>query len=438
MDKATRKYLERYAEKINYTAILQSLSGHVFDHAIVVPCRAEGVGIQQLTTSIPHESQNILLILVINGREDDSEKVRQLNHESRAFLRNHFESRPVEDRGVDVYDSGFGTIISINCFEGEHCLSSREGVGLARKMGTDLALFLWTQDRIRSPYIQSTDADVQLPCDLLEQIYSIPRKPNFSALLLPFFHQPRPNTVEVSRASAIYEMSLRYYVMGLRYTGSPYAHHTIGSTILVHANDYAKVRGYPKRLAGEDFYILNKLRKLRPIHRCSGEPLQIQGRISRRVPFGTGRKIEEIRDHGECTFYSPQIFENLRQFLSLINELCYEPMRVADCFTNSKNVVIECLAELGYLNGIRTALRNEGTPHVRSERFLVYFDALKTLRTIHALRDRHFPNVDFQDALKHAPFLSNWTERPTNVEKAREALAELENSYFLVPPNNHL
>ena len=46
---------------------------------------------------------------------------------------------------------------------------------------------------------------------------------------------------------------MSYYVAGLAMAGSGYAHHSLGSTIAVHAKSYAAVRGYPKRSAGEDF-----------------------------------------------------------------------------------------------------------------------------------------------------------------------------------------
>ena len=66
--------------------------------------------------------------------------------------------------------------------------------------------------------------------------------------------------------SRLYEYSLRYYVAGLTYAQSPYAFHTIGSTMAVNAEHYASVRGFPRREAGEDFYLLNKLAKVGSVH----------------------------------------------------------------------------------------------------------------------------------------------------------------------------
>ncbi len=57
---------------------------------------------------------------------------------------------------------------------------------------------------------------------------------------------------------------------------------------------YAGVRGYPKRSAGEDFYLLNKICKLAPIKRLLEPTLTIQARPSSRVPFGTGPALQRI------------------------------------------------------------------------------------------------------------------------------------------------
>src|SRR5690606_17786041 len=95
-------------------------------------------------------------------------------------------------------------------------------------------------------------------------------------------------------ALVLYEISLRSYEYGLAYAGSPYAFQTLGSTLALNPAAYAKVRGFPKRLAGEDFYILNKLIKIGPIYLRNDRCLQIKDRPSQRVPFGTGTSVFKI------------------------------------------------------------------------------------------------------------------------------------------------
>ena len=68
-------------------------------------------------------------------------------------------------------------------------------------------------------------------------------------------------------------LSLRYYVAGMKYARSHLTHfHTIGSTMAVRASYYAKVRGFPKREAGEDFYLLNKLAKVGTVLELEASP----------------------------------------------------------------------------------------------------------------------------------------------------------------------
>ena len=179
-------------------------------------------------------------------------------------------------------------------------------------------------DHIQSPYLLCSDADVYFPADLYEQLGSDAGRTSPSARLLPYWHQPEPDTPEVRHASALYEVSLRYYVLG-RYAGSPYAFHTIGSTIAVNASACARARGFPKRLAAEDFYLLNKLHKIRPVQCTTGEPLRIAGRVSHRVPFGTGKAVDTILTRGDWPMYAPDTFSYLRELLRDIERAAITP-----------------------------------------------------------------------------------------------------------------
>ena len=76
-------------------------------------------------------------------------------------------------------------------------------------------------------------------------------------------------------ATALYELRLHHYVLGLEYAGSPYAYHTLGSCLAVKADAYAQVRGFPKRAGAEDFYLLNKLAKLGAMPRLQGRCIRI-------------------------------------------------------------------------------------------------------------------------------------------------------------------
>src|SRR5262249_38957583 len=147
-----------------------------------------------------------------------------------------------------------------------HLLPEGQGVGLARKIGFDLAARLFAAGRLRSPFIHSTDADVRLPEDYFERAEE---GAIAAALVYPFSHRPEEDPV-LARAVFLYEISLRYYVLGLAFAGSPHAYHTIGSAFAARASAYVSVRGFPKRDAAEDFYLLSKIAKVGPVFSLGG------------------------------------------------------------------------------------------------------------------------------------------------------------------------
>ena len=111
--------------------------------------------------------------------------------------------------------------------------------------------------------------------------------------IVAYEHQMPSDDIEQA-AICSYEIFLRYWVLGLQYARSPYAFHSIGSTIVTTADGYLAVRGMNRREAGEDFYFLNKLAKTGPIRQIRETVVYPSARISRRVPFGTGAAVEKI------------------------------------------------------------------------------------------------------------------------------------------------
>ena len=119
-----------------------------------------------------------------------------------------------------------------------------------------------------------------------------------SAAVYPFEHARNPD-IRVQHAQALYDASLHYYVAGLKWAGSPWAFHTIGSTLAINAAHYAQARGFPKRRAAEDFYLLNKLAKLGHIETLSSPPLadQISSRPPLRRSVQEGKKLPSYPDN---------------------------------------------------------------------------------------------------------------------------------------------
>ena len=71
-----------------------------------------------------------------------------------------------------------------------------------------------------------------------------------------------------------------HYEKSVSESGSIYGFTALGSTMVIGASTYAAVRGFPKKNAGEDFYMLNKIRKLAHIKAVAGTPIEIPDELA--------------------------------------------------------------------------------------------------------------------------------------------------------------
>jgi hypothetical protein len=111
-------------------------------------------------------------------------------------------------------------------------------------------------------------------------------------------------------------LHLRYYIMGLKYSGFPYAFHTVGSAMAVKAYQYIKAGGMNRRQAGEDFYFIQKLVQLGGYYSLNSTTVYPSPRESLRVPFGTGAAIARLMYNTEERFLTYN-FESFRELGSL-------------------------------------------------------------------------------------------------------------------------
>ncbi|MXW51327.1 MAG: hypothetical protein F4X81_12285 [Gammaproteobacteria bacterium] len=306
-----------------------------------------------------------LVILVVNAPSDAGAKAR---HRTEAFWR--------ALGGVDDEPFHFSRwrrqldLLAVNRAAPNRLIPRRQGVGLARKIAADMACALIAAGRINSPWIHMTDADAELPADYFAHVPSRP-----GCALHPFRHEAPP---ELADAMRLYELHLRYYVNRLRWAGSPYAFHTIGSTISIHADTYVNVRGVPKRNAGEDFHLLNKAAKVAPIHRLSHPEIRLKARLSTRVPFGTGPALSRMIGDDRPPSYAPESFNRLAEVIAHIDS--------AAPLSNESAALLE---EMGYPRFRNQAQRQRRRPETLRKATHEWFDGLRTLRFIHLARRFH-------------------------------------------------
>jgi hypothetical protein len=110
-------------------------------------------------------------------------------------------------------------------------------------------------------------------------------------------------------------LALSFHSLIFQWTGWPYGFYTIGSTICVSAESYAKVRGMTTKKAGEDFYFLHKVRHVTQIGFIQKTKVYPLARISERVPFGTGKSIGRLKNEKkEQDTFIFEGFEMLKKF----------------------------------------------------------------------------------------------------------------------------
>lgn len=195
----------------------------------------------------------------------------------------------------------------------------QQGVGWARKLLFDNILASCDTNEI----IVSMDADTDFDTHYLEQLMNVVRhNPTCSALCVPYYH-PLTGDDATNRAMLRYECYMRHYLINLLHINSPYAFSALGSAMAFPAWAYRRVGGITPLQGGEDFYLMQKFAKTGTLIRNIDTCVYPQGRISHRVPFGTGpaiaRGVEGQAD--SYPFFAPEGFLHIKQTTDLFPQL---------------------------------------------------------------------------------------------------------------------
>lgn len=437
--KALAKYAEHYSER---EARGLTGWGETFGHVLVIPAYDEAEALTRSLAQLPSGPLgNILIILVINAPEDASPQSQERTREVLVELRRQLG--PGKAVGVsqtmELMDHPLGRVLAIDRCSPSRLLPKGQGVGLARKIGCDAALSLHSRGKILSSWIHTTDADVLLPADYFFRAAPQGRRRPAAALLYPSWHQCETDPV-LADAMRRYEIFLRYYVLGLAHAGSPYAFQTLGSTLAIDSLAYAQVRGFPRRAAGEDFYILGKLAKVGQVLRLAGEPIQISGRFSHRVPFGTGAALGQIAPAlsagQQYRIYSPEVFRYLRAWSKAFARFAQAggektPRGALEEAASSEptvsfDLLLSTARDLGILEAMRRSAVIASDAFTLSRHLHTWFDAFRTLKLIHYLTQQAFPRRELLQAIRSADFIDPASSATSSLETLRVNLAVAE------------
>jgi hypothetical protein len=281
------------------------------------------------------------------------------------------------------------------------------GVGLARKIGMDEALYRADSlNRLALPIV-CFDADSTCDANYLTEIEiyfaAHPKSPGCSI----YFEHPLENedthhgvtektppqcasavipSSSLNEAITLYELHLRYYVQGLRLAGFPHAYHTIGSSMAVRASAYMKQGGMNKRQAGEDFYFLHKIIPLGNFGEINTTRVIPSPRPSDRVPFGTGRAVRDYLATRKFETYPIESFHDLKDLFANIPALreSNEPL-------TKLAAPLQQFLTAQYIERTLAEIRTHTTTaETFRARFFRWFDGFLAMKYIHHARDTNY------------------------------------------------
>ncbi len=393
--KAIVKYLNNYAEPESdaLLKLAQNVSKPILQ-ALVIPAYKESESFVERLLALPcSEQSHTLSLIILNGPQQIPNEEASQTLAPLRYLQTHTTLLQQLQPGIDVFAHQNHIIVTVDLIQHRASKWKEFGVGFARKLGMDMCLWLYHHRILINPFVRSSDADVIWPPRYLD---APAVDANTSAIIYPFQHGPvQPDDKSCCQAAALYDAWLRYYVEGLRWSGSPWSFHTIGSIFAVHLEHYAMNRGFPKREAGEDFYLLNKLAKTGVIHCPNSQPLLLSNRTSNRTPFGTGKSIHQIELNSlqSWHFYHPDIFQQLKYWYQ-------HREQHHNCTELSLPEQATPIQEALQAMGIEKQLHHCRKAQTNKQNFIRQLDnkldAFLTRKLVHWLRDHYFASLNFE------------------------------------------
>ncbi|MCE1189702.1 MAG: hypothetical protein LWX56_11255 [Ignavibacteria bacterium] len=378
------KYLQKYGRPGTYNL---NSSPDFIDTIVVIPALAERNNLNALINSLAEQDTDSLnhtvFLFVVNNSEDADEEVIADNLDSLKYLSGLFS---------DVQYSKLSLAI-IDCSSPGQSLPKKDaGVGLARKIGLDTALTLFTHQKPDNLLI-CLDADCTVPENYLLVLRDEMKSHGVHVASIQYEHKlPFEDEMNL-RAIICYELFLRHYTLGLKYAGSDYAFHAVGSSMCFTAEAYIKAEGMNKQKAGEDFYFLQKAAKFTSIHTINSTRVYPSPRSSFRVPFGTGRSVARFYadNSNEYKVHALTSFVILKKWLAVFRKNNFLDGRNLLLLADEIDVHLgEFLREQKFITEW-DKIRQCGGKLEQQQR--IWFDGFKTMKLLHYLRDYGYPDM---------------------------------------------
>lgn len=359
---------------------------------VVIPCHDEpnvSGSLDALWSCAPPE-RSVEVIVVLNHSEDAPDSVRTNNQKSREEVDAWRRRNPAEGMRLEVLTS----------FDQPR---KRAGVGLSRKIGMDEAVRRFDRTSIGDGgVIACFDADCACERDYLVELERhFDRHPQTPGCSVRFEHPLDQATLPGQREAIVaYELHLRCYINGLRFAGFPGAFQTVGSSMAVRSWAYQKQGGMNCRQAGEDFYFLHRIIELGGFTELNSAKVIPSPRPSHRVPFGTGRAVQErlVRSDKADSTYALQSYLDLKEFLALAAGLREATPVEADRAVKELSPALRSYLEGQGFGGELEKMRREtrGEDAFR-RRFFGWFNAFRVMKSLHHCREQAYGEGDLRE-----------------------------------------
>lgn len=362
---------------------------------IVIPCHKEPHLLKTLNAlaacTLP--KCNIEVIVVINAAENSSKEILKEN----TFTEVELERWIIKNESVALR---YFYII-------KNDLPAKDaGVGLARKIGMDEAVRRFDAIENENGVIVCLDSDCTVESNYLTALENhFLLHPSATGCSIYFEHPLEGDEFapEVYEGIIRYELFLRYYNCGLRFSGYPLAWHTIGSSMAVRTKIYQQQGGMNKRKAGEDFYFLTKLFPLGDFTELNETTVFPSPRPSERVPFGTGKAINKWLEEGTNNLptYNPKTFTDLAELVELIPELYAASLdTIPQKIQHLSPALLAFLSDNDVENKLAEINANVKSKEQFINRFYRWFGNFMVLKFVHFARDKYYGQQSIEEAAK--------------------------------------
>lgn len=375
-----QRYLSQLKPQFLETQLPQRM---VADMIVVIPCLDEK-DLNMTLQSLLHcekEGFQTLVVIILNSSERSPISIVEQNRKS-------FDETIEFANKNRTPDLDFFPLIF------ENLPRKHAGVGLARKIGMDLAVSHFHSFANSEGIIVSLDADCTVWPHFLSKIYrAYKTSAKLNCTVQNFSHRVENNDARLENAIRQYEQYIGYYSRMLRFIGFPYYYHTIGSAFSVAADAYVRVGGMGRQQGGEDFYFLQKIFALGNVEELTDVFVYPMARFSDRVPFGTGPALRKIMDEsgGEMTVYSRQSFRELSRFFVLIDTFFkQEKLSIEGAVKMLHPSIARFIEEINFWEEIEDCNQNSATQAAFRKRFFHHFNGFKIIKYLNFAHSEYF------------------------------------------------